>query len=940
MPLITSSSGIATESDAVVFTLSLSAPAADAVTVQYQAQPNGSATDADLSYNFASGHNTGTVIFSPGETTATVTIYTKYDYIDERDESFTLRLFNPSANAGFVDDALTLLATGVILDDDGAGANTDLFVSDPVIVEGNSATQTAVFEIRLSQPASTAFSVDYTTKDGAAKAGTDYVPASGTLTFAAGQQAATVGVEVKGDKRSEVTEAFDLVLTPSSSLSLGSTNLAGTATIQDDDSGSGPVISISDGTSLESEGVLFALTLSEPATDAVTVNYQTRPNGSANDDDLSYSFGSSHNTGIVTFAAGQTTAFVTVYTKYDYVDERDESFTLELYDPSENAVLAGGGNVLSATGFILDDDGAGVNNDIFVSDVVLVEGKKGTQTAVFDIQLSRPASSDVTVDYTTKDGSATAGEDYIATSGSITFEPGQQLASVAVEVKGDKTPEPTEYFDLIVTPTSSQSLGTASLAGTATIQDDDSGKGPIVSLSDGQAVESEAVVFEVSLSKPATDAITLNYRTLSNSSAVDDDLSYSFASSHNSGEVTFTAGETTAFVTVYTKYDYVDERDESFTLELYNAPENVGFAGGVDRLRANGVILDDDGAGSNTMLVGSPNDIFEGASRSQTVPVEVHLSQPLDSKQSFFVSATELTATEGKDFRLVTKTISFEPGETTATVWIKTFRDKATETPETFSLDFEAKGTTQVNGVIPSVTVTIADGPGFVPGPTNKADKITGTSAGDNLRGLGGDDTITGAGGNDTLNGDNGNDVLKGDAGNDLISGGNGADTVKGGGGSDDLRGNGGNDELTGNNGNDELSGGAGHDNLLGGGGSDVLFGDSGQDTLNGGKGRDYLDGGKGDDVLTGGGQPDDFAYDIKRGGNDTITDFGEADTLIFYKRGFEITKEKAKAFVNEYAEVTDDGVLFDFGKKTTLLVEDVDTTDELISAISFDYDL
>lgn len=940
MPLISSSSGVVDEADDIVFTITLSEPATDVVTVEYIALPNGSADDKDLNYAFSHSYNSGIVTFAAGETTAYVTISTAHDYIDERDESLTLQLFNPSQNASFLDDAVVVRSLGIILDDDGAGSNAALFVSDPVVVEDDKGTKTAVFEVRLSEAPSSALTVDYVTKNGSASAGEDYVATSGSVTFNAGQEVAYVSVEVKGDKLSEVTEFFDLVVTPRKGTSLGTEGLAGTATILDDDTGDGPVISIANGVATEARNVVFAVTLSEPATDAVTVDYKVLPNGSAYDGDFNYALSHSYNAGTVTFAAGETTAFISISTAHDYLDERDESFTLQLFNASQNAALAGGSEVLRATGVILDDDGSGSNADLFVSDPILIEGDRGTQIAVFELRLTEPASASFTVDYTTKDGSATSGQDYVATSGSLTFEEGQQTAYVSVDIKGDKLSETTEFFDLVVTPSKGVSLGTDGLVGTATILDDDTGKGPVISVSDGVANEAQDVVFAVYLSEPATDAVTLKYKILQNGSADGDDMTYAFSHSYNSGTATFKAGETTAYITVSTAHDYEDERDESFTLQLSNASENARFAGGVSTMQATGVILDDDGAGTNAMLVGAPDPIFEGAERSQLVAIDVHLSQPLANAQTFSVSATGLGATLGKDFKLETKSITFEPGETDAVVWVKTFRDKAVEANETFTLDFATKGTSYVNGTIPSITVTIVDGPGYIPDPTKKADKIIGSNLSESLRGLAGDDTISGSGGDDTIKGDKGDDLLKGDSGNDLLVGGNGADKLNGGGGNDDLRGSSGNDVLSGQNGNDEMSGGSGNDKITGGGGYDDLFGDSGNDTLNGGTGADYLDGGRGDDVLIGGGQPDEFAFDIARGDNDTVTDLAGNDTLIFYKGGYEITKGKAKAFVNEYAVETDDGVLFDFGKGNTLLVEDVDTTAELISQISFDYDL
>ncbi|WP_299606739.1 Calx-beta domain-containing protein, partial [uncultured Tateyamaria sp.] len=73
--------------------------------------------------------------------------------------------------------------------------------------------------------------------------------------------------------------------------------------------------------------------------------------------------------------------------------------------------------------------------------------------AVFEIRLSQPFDQSITLNYSTADGTALAGEDYVATSGSVTFAPGQTVASVAVDIIGDTINEILETFSLVVTPT-------------------------------------------------------------------------------------------------------------------------------------------------------------------------------------------------------------------------------------------------------------------------------------------------------------------------------------------------------------------------------------------------------------------------------------------------------------------------------------------------------
>jgi ELWxxDGT repeat protein len=81
-----------------------------------------------------------------------------------------------------------------------------------------------------------------------------------------------------------------------------------------------------------------------------------------------------------------------------------------------------------------------------IDDIRVTEGDSGTTTARFTVTLSPASSKSVTVDYATADGTATSGNDYTATTGSLTFAPGESAKSIDVAVRGDTTPENNETF--------------------------------------------------------------------------------------------------------------------------------------------------------------------------------------------------------------------------------------------------------------------------------------------------------------------------------------------------------------------------------------------------------------------------------------------------------------------------------------------------------------
>ncbi|HSY51698.1 MAG TPA: ELWxxDGT repeat protein [Thermoanaerobaculia bacterium] len=83
---------------------------------------------------------------------------------------------------------------------------------------------------------------------------------------------------------------------------------------------------------------------------------------------------------------------------------------------------------------------------ISISDLRAAEGDVGTSVAHFNVSLTPAATQTVTVDYVTSDGTATAGVDYDAVSGTLTFEPGETAKTIDVLVHGDVIPENNETF--------------------------------------------------------------------------------------------------------------------------------------------------------------------------------------------------------------------------------------------------------------------------------------------------------------------------------------------------------------------------------------------------------------------------------------------------------------------------------------------------------------
>ena len=100
----------------------------------------------------------------------------------------------------------------------------------------------------------------------------------------------------------------------------------------------------------------------------------------------------------------------------------------------------------------------------------MTEGDSGTTDAIFTVTLAGATSLPVTVDFATAGGTATAGIDYVATSGTVTFAPGETSKSITVPVIGDMLLEDLETF--VVSLTNASGATIVDGQGQGTIVDD------------------------------------------------------------------------------------------------------------------------------------------------------------------------------------------------------------------------------------------------------------------------------------------------------------------------------------------------------------------------------------------------------------------------------------------------------------------------------------
>lgn len=224
-----------------------------------------------------------------------------------------------------------------------------------------------------------------------------------------------------------------------------------------------PDITINDVTLAEGDSgtlnALFTVTLSAASSQTITVAYATA-NGNANS-------GTDYqpNSGTLTFTPGVTTQPLNIAINGDTLDETNETFFVNLSSPTNAALLDNQG-----LGTITDNDPA---PSLSINDLTnITEGSSGTSEVSFTVSLSAASGQTVTVDYATANGGATAGSDYVATSGTLIFNPGDTARNIPVTINGDMDNETDETFFINLTNVSA----TATILdgqGQGTIKNDD-----------------------------------------------------------------------------------------------------------------------------------------------------------------------------------------------------------------------------------------------------------------------------------------------------------------------------------------------------------------------------------------------------------------------------------------------------------------------------------
>jgi Ca2+-binding RTX toxin-like protein len=777
-------------------------------------------------------------------------------------------------------------------------------VSSFSAVEGSGNTTVMQFVVGLSSAALVPVSVDFTTVNGTATAGSDYLATSGTLVFQPGEVSRTIDVTIIGDQVAELNETFSVVLSNVQGALLG--NGLSSATIVNDDVAT---LFINDVNRLEGDPVVQTAPVIRPGFNSNTL--APNDDGSTGAVPLGFTinfFGTLrnnvfvNNNGNVTFN-GPLASFTPFPILTTGVPILAPFFAdVDTTVGSSSPVTYGQGTVGSFPAF-------GVN----WIDVGFFGGGATTPTNDFQLVLIdrsdiSPGDFDIEFNYGAirwEAGTASGGNQngLGGNTARVGFSNG---TTIGVELPGSAVPG--AFLD---TGPAATSLVNNSL---------NSGlNGRYIFLARNGIISTVAgptLTFTVDLSIPSAVPVAVDFTVTDGTatSIVGGPTPQDYGTT--SGRLFFAPGVTSQTITVFVASDTDSEADETFTVNLSN-PINATITDGTGV----GTIINDDG----------PNPP-SGGNSSTTNPVPPPVTNPnvtvLSGPASFGAALSgnqseTIVGGDGNDFLIgggADDVISggggadFIDGNTgNDSLLGGSGNDTLLGNLGNDTLDGQG-GNDSLNGGDGDDTFLLGNKSGghdtadggdgrddlLVVGTGNAdvigVDAVSGLlrltkgtatlTASANVEtatvnALGGDDVITvsslngvlpslltinGGDGDDSLsaagaeigrvrlvmNGDAGNDTVIGSLGNDSLFGGDGMDQMNGLAGDDVLQGQAGNDTIGGGDGNDTIGGGDGIDFLTGQNGDDSITGGTGNDTLRGMDGNDTLAGQAGDDILNG----------------------------------------------------------------------------------------
>ncbi len=315
--------------------------------------------------------------------------------------------------------------------------------------------------VRRVGGASGPVSVTYATVDGSAVAGEDYTATTGQLDFPSGVISRTIRIPLLDDSVVEGDETFTVALSqPTGGALIGFPATTEITLVDDDHPGTLSFAAVAFGRSESAPSAVIRVTRTGGAASGVTVDYATGGGSATAGADYTAT------SGTLSFGAGVLSATFSMTILQDDLAEGTETVDLSLANPTGGATL---GRRPTSQLRIVDDDRGGAL--AFRAIPLAVDESAGAATIT--VLRTGGLAGGVTVDYSTADSTATAGNDYTATTGTLTFGAGITALTFSVPILDDAIHEPGERILLSLSnPSGGGKLGIRKKA-VLVIRDDD-----------------------------------------------------------------------------------------------------------------------------------------------------------------------------------------------------------------------------------------------------------------------------------------------------------------------------------------------------------------------------------------------------------------------------------------------------------------------------------
>ncbi|MDB6032927.1 MAG: hypothetical protein JWM16_3265 [Verrucomicrobiales bacterium] len=487
---------------------------------------------------------TATITFNPGETTKTVLVPIINDSLDEPNETLELYLSNTTGGASLGANRTTKLT---ITDNDAGG--TIQFSTRAISV--NETSPVVNLTVTRVLGGASGVTVNYAAFNGTAVNEQDFNLVAGTLTFGSNELSKVITFPLLNDALAEGNETFTVSLSnPFGGAILGA-NSNIVVTIVDDESS----IQFSSATYTNSEGLLRVnITVQRlgPTATPASVDYFTMDDTASN---LDYQAKAGH----LSFGPGLTSQTISLVLSNDTIVEGQESFQVCL----TNVVGALFGPRTNATVYINDNDLGGAIQ-FSATNYTIAES---LANATVTISRSGGAASAVTVDFTTLDGTAIDGQDYVNSTRTIMFNANEVTKTVLIPIRNNALDEPNKTVNLRLSNVQGgATLGKNTSAILNIVDNDVGGTIQFSAISRAVSVSESNTVVQLSVTRAGglAGGVTVDYVAINGTGT--NELDFNLPG----GTLYFGSNEVTKTITVPILDNYSDQSNKTFTVRLAN----------------------------------------------------------------------------------------------------------------------------------------------------------------------------------------------------------------------------------------------------------------------------------------------------------------------------------------------------------------------------------